>query len=1332
MEPREVMEFEDGGTGVGSSDMGTEKRDPNVSSPTFNGMVKERNLKKGEGEVDDRNSRVAAPEEDSKGKTRKNTKEMVGFFKLFAFADSFDIVLMIVGTIAGLVAGVSQPFMTFLFGRFVDAFGNNGSNTDKLQDEVNKVAILYVVVGAVAAAAASLEVAGWMITGERQSSRIRGLYLKAILRQDISFFDTEVSSGDVISRMSDDTVLIQEAMGEKVGNAVQLLGRFAGGFIIAFTKSWKLTVVLVAVIPVLAFVGGFMSSNITKITVQGQQAYSNAGSIVEQVLGAIRTVASYSGEEKAVEAYDKELVKAERAGVKQGLAVGLAAGATMFVMFSTYALALWYGSRLVASREVTAGDVIIVIFAVVMGGMALGQLSPAVTSIVVGRAAAYKMFQVIHRKSQIDALDLSGLIPEAVKGDLELRHVTFAYPTRPEINIFSGFNLFIPSGTTAALVGESGSGKSSVVSLVERFYDPQAGEVLLDGVDVKTLQLKWLRQQIALVSQEPVLFSTSIMENISYGKDGATLEEVQAAAKAANAATFINKLPQGYETQVGERGTQLSGGQKQRIAIARAIIKDPRILLLDEATSALDADSERLVQEALDRVIINRTTVIVAHRLSTIRNADMIAVIRNGTILESGTHEELIKNPEGGYNQLISLQATQQAEVEARLESRKSNYTDTIGEPLEEEQNQARGSFSILSRILSRGHSMDGRARISSSSRRSGSRKISMDVNDLEAGKLAAGADEDDETSKEGPQGSVWRLAKMNNPEAPYLVLGSLGAIGQGLILPMFGFLLSNVIQFLFKSPHDIRREGKFWSLMFLALSGTTLIANPVQRFCFAKAGSALVRRVRRRTFNQVLRQEIGWFDDDRHNSGTISGRLYLDAGAVRAVVGDTLALLVQNTASIVAGLAIAFTGGWELALVVIGLVPLLGMQGAIIGKRLKGFSKSAKSNYEKATRVANDAVTNIRTVASFGAEEKVVNFHEEQCKYSRKIGVKQGLVSGASIAVATFVLFAAYAMGFWAGSKLVALGRMNFEGVFRVFLAIATSAIAVSQSLTLAPDVAKAQNAVGSIFRILDRKSNIDPMEKTGKTLEDLTGLIEFQRVHFRYPARPDITVLRDLSFVVPAGQTLALVGESGSGKSTVISLLERFYDPDSGSILIDETEIRTLQLEWLRKKIGLVSQEPVLFDGTIKMNIIYGKEGAVSEEEIEIASSSANAHKFISKLPNGYETRVGERGIQLSGGQKQRVAIARAIIKDPRILLLDEATSALDAESEQIVQEALDRISLSRTTIVVAHRLSTVRNADQIAVMKNGSLVERGTYDQLISTPGSAFSALVKLSKA
>uniref|UniRef100_A0A452XXG1 ABC transporter domain-containing protein n=1 Tax=Aegilops tauschii subsp. strangulata TaxID=200361 RepID=A0A452XXG1_AEGTS len=301
-----------------------------------------------------------------------------------------------------------------------------------------------------------------------------------------------------------------------------------------------------------------------------------------------------------------------------------------------------------------------------------------------------------------------------------------------------------------------------------------------------------------------------------------------------------------------------------------------------------------------------------------------------------------------------------------------------------------------------------------------------------------------------------------------------------------------------------------------------------------------------------------------------------------------------------------------------------------------------------------------------------------------------------------------------------------------QVFLALTMAAIGVSHTSTLTSDSSRARSAVSSIFAIVDRKSMIDPSDDAGVNLEPLRGDIEFRHVRFRYPTRPDIQIFEDLCLTIQSGKTVALVGESGSGKSTAIALLQRFYDPDAGHILLDGVDIQKFQVRWLRQQMGLVSQEPALFNDTIRANIAYGKEGEATESDIVSAAQLANAHKFISSLHQGYDTVVGERGAQLSGGQKQRVAIARAVAKDPRILLLDEATSALDAESERAVQDALDRVAASRTTVVVAHRLSTVRGADVIAVVKDGAIVERGTHDALIAVKGGAYASLVALHSA
>lgn len=1254
-------------------------------------------------------------QQDSEKSKEEGKPSTVPFHKLFSFADSTDMLLMITGTIGAAGNGICMPLMAILFGDLIDAFGQNQNNKDVV-DIVSKVSLKFVYLAVGAGIAAFFQVACWMVTGERQAARIRSLYLKTILRQDVAFFDKETNTGEVIGRMSGDTVLIQDAMGEKVGKFIQLVSTFIGGFIIAFIKGWLLTLVMLSSIPLLVIAGGAMSLFLSKMATRGQNAYAKAATVVEQTIGSIRTVASFTGEKQAVTKYNQFLVNAYKSGVFEGLAAGLGLGTVMFIIFASYALAVWFGAKMILEKGYTGGTVLNVIIAVLTGSMSLGQASPCMSAFAAGQAAAFKMFETIHRKPEIDVSDTKGKILEDIQGEIELRDVYFSYPARPDEQIFSGFSLSIPSGTTAALVGQSGSGKSTVISLIERFYDPLAGEVLIDGINLKEFQLRWIRGKIGLVSQEPVLFTSSIRDNIAYGKEGATIEEIRAAAELANASKFIDKLPQGLDTMVGEHGTQLSGGQKQRVAIARAILKDPRILLLDEATSALDAESERVVQEALDRIMVNRTTIIVAHRLSTVRNADMIGVIHRGKMVEKGSHTELLKDPEGAYSQLIRLQ-----EVNKESENQATDSQDRPDGSIEfGRQSSQRMSFL---RSISRGSSGPG-----NSSRHSFSVSFGLPTG-LGLPDNAIADAEAPRSSEQPPEVPIRRLAYLNKPEIPVLLLGTVAAIVNGTILPIFGILISSVIKTFYEPPHELRKDSKFWALIFLVLGVVSFLAFPARTYLFSVAGCKLIQRVRSMCFEKVVHMEVGWFDQPEHSSGAIGARLSADAATIRALVGDALAQVVQNAASAIAGLAIAFAASWQLAFIILALIPLIGLNGYVQIKFLKGFSADAKMMYEEASQVANDAVGSIRTVASFCAEEKVMDLYKKKCEGPMRTGIRQGLVSGIGFGVSFFLLFCVYALCFYAGARLVEAGKTTFGDVFRVFFALTMATVGISQSSSFSPDSSKAKSAAASIFTIVDRKSTIDPSDESGTKLENVKGEIELRHISFKYPTRPDIQIFRDLSLTIRSGKTVALVGESGSGKSTVIALLQRFYDPDSGHITLDGVDIQSLQLRWLRQQMGLVSQEPVLFNDTIRANIAYGKEGHTTEAEVIAASELANAHKFISGLQQGYDTMVGERGIQLSGGQKQRVAIARAMVKSPKILLLDEATSALDAESERVVQDALDRVMVNRTTVVVAHRLSTIKGADVIAVVKNGVIVEKGKHETLINIKDGFYASLIAL---
>ncbi|KAH9535052.1 hypothetical protein CY35_17G034100 [Sphagnum magellanicum] len=1158
---------------------------------------------------------------------KKEKRKTVPYYTLYKYADWIDAVLMLVGSLAAVVNGLILPAMFLIQTKVINALGTLESQPNQLYSRISKSATDFVYIAIVGWFANYLEASCWMLTGERQSSRIRARYLRAILRQNVGYFDSESSStSEVVNSVSADTMVVQEAISEKVGNFIQNMSLFVAGYLLGFLLVWRMALVGLPFLPLLLVPGGFYSRAISSLALRMKSAYNKAGMIAEQSISSVRTVYSFVGEDTTVKAYSDALNDTVELGIKQGLAKGLAVGA-IGINFAIWAFLSWYGSQQVLKGYANGAHVLITGLAVLIGGIALGNAAPHFKSFSEGRAAAYSIFELINLVPPIDADDTSGRTLDKVEGNLELRNIDFAYPSRTEAPIFQNFSLRIPAGKTVALVGSSGSGKSTVIALLERFYDPLAGEVLIDSVNIKEFQLKWLRRQIGLVSQEPALFATTIKENILYGKDGATADEVVDAAKSANAYNFIMQLPQGFDTQVGERGVQMSGGQKQRIAIARAMLKKPPVLLLDEATSALDAESEKVVQQALERAAVGRTTVVVAHRLSTIRTADIIAVVQSGKVLEMGSHDELLARGEtGAYAALIQLQEAQQEEEE----NPKAAVSDHGIDVVKSDGQLVRRSSSHHSR-----HSL---------------KAIRPSVTKDLQGRNSNGLKDSNALTSKTEQG--------------------LEALGE-----------------------------------------------------------YLTKRIRVNMLANILRNEVGWYDRDENSSGAICARLASDANMVRALVGDRISLVVQVVGAITVSFVVALIVLWKLALVVIAIQPLILFCYYMKKKLLTSIAVASTQAQQDAAQVASEAVAQHRTVTAFSAQDKVLGLFERKLENSNKEMVWRSQVAGAGLGAATFCLYASWGLDFWYGGLLASKGEAGLSQVTKVFFVLVSSGRILAEAGTLTPDIAKGTAAIASVFDILDRHTQIDANDPKAKKVEKVQGYIELQDVQFAYPSRPDVMVFKNFNLKVNAGTTVAMVGQSGSGKSTIIGLIERFYDPLQGSVMIDGRNIQNLHLQSLRQHIGLVSQEPTLFAGTIRDNIAYGKKDATEAEIIE-AARAANAHNFISALPNGYQTFSGERGVQLSGGQKQRIAIARAVLKNPAILLLDEATSALDMASERLVQDALDRMMVGRTTVVVAHRLSTIQGADKIAVLQDGTILEQGRHDELLAKgEGGAYYALICL---
>merc|ERR1719322_66507 len=503
------------------------------------------------------------------------------------------------------------------------------------------------------------------------------------------------------------------------------------------------------------------------------------------------------------------------------------------------------------------------------------------------------------------------------------------------------------------------------------------------------------------------------------------------------------------------------------------------------------------------------------------------------------------------------------------------------------------------------------------------------------------------------------------------------------------------------------------------------MIAFTTEAFLFAASGMRLTTRIRRQAFTSILQQEATFFDDPKNNTNILCTRLAADASKVQGCTGVKIGLLMKNLSSLGVALGIAFYFSWKLTLLMIAFIPLIIIGGMLEMQLVMGDEQKASPDLERCNLIAGEAIYNIGTVASMNQERKIFKNYNAALQAPAKRQTRKCLLLGIGYGYSQCIMFFTYAAVFRLGLELVIDRETSFEDVFKVLTAVLFGAMAVAQNSSLAPDFAEAQLAAKRIFNLIDLKPTIDAYSAEGLSPDHCKGDFAVISASFQYPLRPEAQVLKNISLMIKPGQTVALVGHSGCGKSTIVQLLQRFYDCNEGEILIDGTNIKKFNVKWLRQQMGLVAQEPVLFDLTIKENILLGDvTRKLTDEDVIAAATLANAHSFVTSLPQGYDTMVGSKGGQLSGGQKQRIAIARALIREPKFLLLDEATSALDYESEKVVQAALESASKGRTCLVVSHRLSTIQSADKIFVIDDGQVVEVGTNDELMALKGAYYN--------
>ncbi|KAL1744419.1 ste6-like protein [Schizophyllum fasciatum] len=1253
----------------------------------------------------------------------------VSFAELFRFSTKTELLFNFIGLVAAAASGAAQPLMSLLFGNLTQDFVTfqmmleqaKAGDADaaaqiptaaanfRHSSSLNASYLVYIGIGMMACV--YVYMVGWVYTGEVNAKRLRESYLKATLRQDIAYFDN-VGAGEIATRIQTDTHLVQQGTSEKVALVISFLAAFVTGFVLAYVRSWRLALALSSIIPCIAVTGGVMNKFVSKYMQLSLKHVAEGGSVAEEVISTVRTAQAFGTQKILSAIYDVHSNHAEVVDLKAAIAHGAGLSVFFFVIYSSYALAFDFGTTLIGRNEADAGIVVNVFFAILIGSFSLALLAPEMQAITHARGAAAKLYATIDRVPTIDSYSTEGLKPDTINGDIVLENVKFSYPSRPTVPVVRGVDLHFKAGQTCALVGASGSGKSTAISLIERFYDPSEGVVKLDGVNLKDLNIKWLRSQIGLVGQEPTLFATTIRNNVAHGlintpHEHASEEEkfalIKRACIEANADGFISKLPEGYDTMVGERAMLLSGGQKQRIAIARAIVSDPRILLLDEATSALDTQSEGIVQDALDKASQGRTTITIAHRLSTIKDADQIFVMGDGLVLEQGTHNELLER-EGAYARLVQAQKIREAAEPTRDE--------TDGEVSVEENAPADMEKAAAEEIpLGRQQSnVSGRSLASEMLEKRAAEK---------AGKK----------QKYTTMQLFRRMAAINSDSYDLYVVGIIAAIATGAVYPCFGIVFSQAIGgFSLTDWHAKRHAGDRNALWFFLIALGSMVCIGVQNYTFSASASKLSARLRSLSFKSILRQDIEFFDEERHSTGSLVSNLSDNPQKVNGLAGVTLGAIVQSASTLIIGFIIGSCYAYQVGLVGFACTPLLISTGYIRLRVVVLKDQANKAAHEESAQLACEAAGAIRTVASLTREDDCLDMYsrslEEPLRKSNRTAIWSNLLYAVSQSMSFYVI----ALVFWWGAHLVSQQRISSTDFYVGLMSTTFGAIQAGNVFSFVPDVSSAKGSAEDILELLDSQPEIDADSDEGKkiTRETTKGHIRFEKVHFRYPTRPGIRVLRDLTLDIEPGTYVALVGASGCGKSTTIQLIERFYDPLSGDVFLDGEKISDLNVAEYRKQIALVSQEPTLYAGTVRFNILLGAikpESEVTQHEIEEACRKANILEFIESLPNGFDTEVGGKGSQLSGGQKQRIAIARALLRNPKVLLLDEATSALDSNSEKVVQAALDEAAKGRTTLAIAHRLSTIQNADRIYFIKEGRVSEAGTHDQLIARRGDYY---------